>query len=81
MDECEWTAIVIWRCDEDEYFTTILDEINPNLSSQSYVEMAWDAEYMESNPNTLNPIVKGESYDLIEVILIPYGTDITFVPN
>lgn len=69
------TAIVTWRCDEDDYFVTTLDFVTEGLSVNSYVEMAADVEYGSDVPN---PIVAGESYDCPCVVIVPDGTEINF---
>lgn len=78
------TVYVIWRGDEDDFFITQLD-LDPlmlapgdsHLTNQQLVQMAWDAEYPDTDEYGPNPFVGEDaaSYDLIEVFS---GTDIKF---
>lgn len=76
------SVYVIWRGDEDDFFVTHLD-LDPlmlapgdnRLTNQHLVQMAWDAEYPNTDEYGANPFVgeNAASYDLIEVLS---GTDI-----
>jgi hypothetical protein len=69
------TAIVTWRCDEDDYFVTILFGVAKHLSVNDYVEMA---AYIEYGYAVANPIVAGDSYDCPCVTIVPDDTEIEF---
>ena len=72
------TYYVVWRIDEDDFFVTRLDlPLDMELSTDQYVQMAFDVEYPdEANLFTTEDMAP---YDLATIFRVRYNTTIHFL--